>query len=141
MNLISNTQIESNLRRTASKGYISLLDREQLINLSLKYFGVYENGQLIGYQCPYSGKIITDYNDIVLEHIIPISSKGGTILFNCVPAHVSINGKNEKYTNDLFEWWYKSEECFQNLSEEEKRIEYGKRLYNLTSYIIEDYKN
>lgn len=51
--LLSYTQIDGNLRRTAQKGYISLLDHYQLEALALKYFGVKdEDGEIIGYTCP-----------------------------------------------------------------------------------------
>ena len=47
--LITSNQIESNLRRSAQKGYVSLLNHEQLENLVLKYFGVKDNyGNIIG---------------------------------------------------------------------------------------------
>ena len=36
--------------------------------------------------CPYSGKVFTDYRKIVLKHIILVDSKGGTVLFNCIPT-------------------------------------------------------
>ena len=41
--LISSDVIISNLRRTASKGLISLLSSETLNKLALKYFGIFEN--------------------------------------------------------------------------------------------------
>ena len=63
--LINSSQIEFNLRRTARKGYISILNQEQLEFLALKYFGIKgEDGNIIGYQCPYSGEIYTDYRNI-----------------------------------------------------------------------------
>ena len=80
------SQIEPNLRRTASKGLISLLNHYQLEDLAFKYFGIKdEYGNITGYQCPYSGKTYTDYKDIILEHIVPVVSNGGTVLFNCIP--------------------------------------------------------
>ena len=107
--LVSLTQIEGNLRRTASNGLISLLNREQLEQLAYKYFGIKdEYGNIIGYQCPYSGKIYTDYKDIVLEHIIPVNSKGGTVLFNCIPTSKEVNGANQKGAKHLISWWNNS---------------------------------
>ena len=93
--LVSFNQISGNLRRTAESGLISLLNHQQLEDLAFKYFGIKdEYGNIIGYQCPYSGKIYTDYKDIVLEHIVPVASKGGTVLFNCIPTSKEVNGSD-----------------------------------------------
>ena len=52
------SQIERNLCRTAELGLISLLDQSELEKLAYEYFGVKdEEGNIIGYTCPYSGKI------------------------------------------------------------------------------------
>ena len=103
------SQIEPNLRRTADKGLISLLNQRQLEDLAFKYFGIKdEYGNIIGYQCPYSGKIYTDYEDIVLEHIVPVVSKGGTVLFNCIPTSKEVNGAAQKGAKHLITWWIKS---------------------------------
>ena len=63
---------------------------------------------LPGYQCPYSGKVYTNYEDIVLEHIIPVISKGGTVLFNCIPTSKEVNGSDQKGAKHLITWWIKS---------------------------------
>ena len=64
------SQIETNLRRTAKKGLISLLNQQQLENLAIKYFGIKdEYGNIIGYKCPYSGKEYYNYEDIILYPI------------------------------------------------------------------------
>ena len=97
ISLISDNQINGNLRRTASKGLISLLDKERLHNLAWKYFKARDSfGNTIGYICPYSGKIIHNPNDIVFEHIIPLYSNGGTVLFNCISTSREINKASEK---------------------------------------------
>jgi len=107
--LVSYKIIEGNLRRTADNGLISLLNQKQLEDLAFKYFGIKdEYGNIIGYQCPYSGKIYTNYEDIILEHIVPVASKGGTVLFNCIPTSKEVNGSNQKGAKHLITWWIKS---------------------------------
>ena len=123
-------QIEPNLRRTASKGLISLLNQQQLEDLAFKYFGIKdEYGNIVGYQCPYSGKVYTDYKDIVLEHIVPVASNGGTVLFNCIPSSKEANGINEKWDLHLLDWFNQSGSKYYD----------NKRLYNLVSYILSAY--
>ena len=129
--LVSNNVIISNLRRTASKGLISLLSIEVLNGLALKYFGIYKDGSLIGYQCPYSGKIITDNKEIVLEHIIPVNSNGGTVIFNCIPTSKEVNIISEKGSNHLISWWLNSKYWDKEAPE---------RLEKILKYILEGYK-
>ena len=61
-------QIAPNLRRTASKGLISLLNQKQLEELAFKHFSCVntETGQ-IGYQCPYTGIEFYNYDAIILR--------------------------------------------------------------------------
>ena len=108
-NLINPYQVESNLNRTADKGLISELYRKQLNKLALKYFGVDSNGNytdkledIVAYKCPYSGEIITDTSQIHLEHILPVSSNGGTVIFNCIP--ISEYANISKHDRHLIEW-------------------------------------
>ena len=109
INLISDSQIYFNLKRTASKGLISLLDKNKLHNLAWKYFKAKDSfGNTIGYMCPYSGKIIHNPKDIVLEHIIPVDSNGGTVLFNCIPTSSEVNKLSEKGAKHLISWWKNS---------------------------------
>ena len=62
---MSGRQVEYNLRRTMNKGLVSILNPDQLEQLAFKYFGVKNNnGEIIGYQCPYSGKIYYDYSNM-----------------------------------------------------------------------------
>jgi len=108
--LLTIEQIRNNLRRTASEKLISLINKKELEQLALKYYGEYDkNGNLMGYRCPYSGVLITDTKDLVLEHIIPVSSKGGTILFNCIPTSSMVNGYDEKGAQHLLAWWAKKD--------------------------------
>ena len=130
--LISQSQIDSNLRRTAIEKYISLLKQEQLEYLAYKYFGIYEDGILVGYECPYSGKRLTNRSDIVLEHIIPVASKGGTVLFNCIPASYETNSTSEKGAKHLIEWWF-DKKCKYNDEKAPHRLE------KLVNYILEAY--
>ena len=131
--LVSEYSIISNLRRTSSKGLFSCLSQHQLNNLALKYFGIYDNNKLIGYECPYSGKRMTNTEDIVLEHIIPISSGGGTALFNCIPTSVEVNKVSEKGAKHLISWWlnskYWNSSAYVRL---EKIIEYMLEAYEIT---------
>ena len=109
ISLISDKQINGNLKRTARKGLISLLDKKRLHNLAWKYFGAKDEfGNTIGYMCPYSGKIIHNPKDIVLEHIIPVDSNGGTVLFNCIPTSSEVNKLSEKGAKHLISWWKNS---------------------------------
>ena len=124
--LVSYTQIDGNLRRTASVGLISLLNQKQLEELALKYFSKYEDGKLV-YICPYSGQPIKDSKDIVLEHIIPVSSNGGTVLFNCIPTSKKVNGTDEKGARHLLSWW------------KEKKYYSPDKLDKLLSYMFEAY--
>ena len=129
--MLNSTQIISNLRRTADKGLISLLNQRQLEILALKYFGVKdEYGNYIAYTCPYSGKTFSDFNNLILEHIIPVSSNGGTILFNCIPASKEINGSNEKGAKHLIEWWTNSKYWDDDAPN---------RLEKLVNYMLEAY--
>ena len=129
--LVSYSQIEANLRRTASNGLISLLNQKQLEDLAFKYFSVKdEYGNIIGYQCPYSGKVYSNYEDIVLEHIVPVASKGGTVLFNCIPTSKEVNGSDQKGAKHLITWWINSkvwnEDAEKSIDEEENK-EHRKR--------------
>ena len=112
-NLISYSQVDGNLRRTADRGLVSELYRRQMNALALKYFGVDSNGNytenkedIVAYRCPYSGEIISDLSTAHLEHILPVSSNGGTVLFNCIPILDKVNLSNvsnyaEKLQNEL----------------------------------------
>jgi len=129
--LVKSSQIEGNLRRTASSGLISLLNHGQMEKLALDYFGIKnEYGDIIGYQCPYSGKIFTDYGGLVLEHIIPVISKGGTVLFNCIPTSEEVNKTSEKGSKHLISWWTNSRYWDK---------EAPSRLEKLVNYILDGY--
>ena len=129
--MLNSTQIISNLRRTADKGLISLLNQRQLEILALKYFGVKdEYGNYVAYTCPYSGKTFSNFNNLILEHIIPVSSNGGTVLFNCIPASKEINGSNEKGAKHLIEWWTNSKYWDDDAPN---------RLEKLVNYMLEAY--
>ena len=125
--IISDKTIQTNLIRTANEGLLSILDNNLMHSLAYKYFGIYENGELIGYQCPYSGKIYTNPKDIILEHIIPVKSGGGTVLFNCIPASIETNSTTEKGAKHLIEWWVNSKYW---------NINAPKRLEKLVNYIL-----
>ena len=119
--LLSNKQITGNLRRSFDAGNIALINNRELTALALLYFGVKdENGRYVKYICPYTGK---EYNieDIAsqknksyadqdldkvleLEHIMPHSSGGGTVLFNCIPASREANSTAEKGNLHLLDW-------------------------------------
>ena len=109
--LVSINQVVFNLNRTTDKGLISELYRKQLNKLALKYFGVDKNGNytdkledIVAYRCPYSNKIITDLSKVQLEHILPVSCKGGTVIFNCIPVLGDAN--SSKHDKHLIEWLY-----------------------------------
>lgn len=106
--LIKDYVLRTNLKRTEEKGLLSRLSLDDLLALSLKYFGVYENGKLIGYTCPYSGKIITNADELIIEHIIPVSAGGGTVPFNCVIASDEVNNYSQKGQKHLLHWWINS---------------------------------
>ncbi len=130
-NLISKRQILSNKRRTAKLGLISLLTESEINNLALKHFGVYQDNQLIAYECPYSGKLITNNKEIVLEHIIPTSSLGATILFNTIPVSSSVNGLDEKGSLHLLTWFHSSSKYQNCLS--------TSRIIKILDYIFDGY--
>ncbi|MBR2712288.1 MAG: HNH endonuclease, partial [Bacilli bacterium] len=129
--LVTSNQVKLNLRRTIDKGLISSLNRLQEVKLALKYFGVDKNGNytsdtdnIVNYRCPYSGEI--GYNNLVLDHIIPVKSKGGTVLFNCIPVNKTINWN--KHSNNLLTWW-----------NNKSYFDY-ERLDRLVQYILEAYE-
>ena len=134
-NLISYSQVDGNLRRTADRGLVSELYRKQMNALALKYFGVDSNGNytenkedIVAYRCPYSGEIISDLSTAHLEHILPVSSNGGTILFNCIPILDKVN-LSKKDEPNLLAWWQgKGKEYFSH-----------DRLERLIQYMLEAY--
>ena len=130
--IISDKTIQTNLIRTANEGLLSILDNNLMHVLAYKYFGVYEDGELIGYQCPYSGKIYSNSQDIIFEHIVPVKSGGGTVLFNCIPASIETNSVSEKGARHLIEWWVNSKYWDVNAP---------KRLEKLVNYILDGYEN
>ena len=144
--LITNSQIDSNLRRSMEYNNLALLNNRKLTALSLLYFGIKdENNRYIGYICPYTGKyydlnelnyeLSKPYNDrnkdkiLELEHIRPHSSGGGTILFNTIPSSVEANSLAEKSNLHLLDWFSQSGSKYYN----------KERLYNLVNYILSAY--
>ena len=125
IDLISNWQIENNLRRSLDSENLALLEKRKLIALSLLYFGKKdESGKYVTYTCPYTGK---EYNiseierelekkrsekdsnkRLELEHIMPHSGGGGTVLFNCLLSSVEANGTGEKGNRHLIDWFNQS---------------------------------
>lgn len=96
----SENSVYHNKKRTAKLGLLSILDRDEFNNLVDKYYRD-ENGNL---HCAYTWEILNQDN-LELEHIIPVSLGGGTVIFNCVPSSSKVNGRSEKYNNYLFDWW------------------------------------
>lgn len=126
---INKDQVYGNLRRTATKGLISILNINIINELARKHFAKIENGQEV-LSCPYSGVSIYDEKDAVLEHIISVSSGGGTVLFNCVPTHVFVNNHNEKGTKHLLDWWINS--GYFSYDRLEKLLDYIFEAYDIT---------
>ena len=152
--LVNYSQIKTNLIRTAKLGLISLIDQRQLEDLAYEFFGVKdEEGNFvrdekgsIKYTCPYSGKIIENYDDIVIEHIMPVASKGGTVLINCIHASKEANAK--KSSNNLISWWKNSEYWDKNAPERlEKLGMYMLKAYDIVfeeyevEYVLESYED
>ena len=146
INLVTNSQINLNLRRSMNDNNLALLNQRKLTALSLYYFGKKdENNKYIEYICPYTGKIynLEELNYelmkpskernraklLELEHILPHSSKGGTILFNCIPSSREANSFSEKSNLHLLDWFNQSGNKFYNKD----------RLYNLVNYILSAY--
>lgn len=96
----SENSVYHNKKRTAKLGLLSILDRDEFNNLVDKYYRD-ESGNL---HCAYTWEILNQDN-LELEHIIPVSLGGGTVIFNCVPSSSKVNGRSEKYNNYLFDWW------------------------------------
>ena len=111
---------------------VSLLKQQDINKLALDYFGIKKDGKIVGYQCPYSGEIITNVKDIILEHIIPLASNGGTILFNCIPTSSNVNKMDEKGSKHLLTWWKNSDKYKESFSKE--------RLSKILDYIFEAYE-
>ena len=134
-NLISYNQVDGNLRRTADRGLVSELYRRQMNALALKYFGVDSNEnytdnkeEIVAYRCPYSGEIISDLTTAHLEHILPVSSNGGTVLFNCIPILDKVNLSKLNEPN-LLVWW--QEQNYFNYDRLEKLVQYMLEAYTL----------
>ena len=126
IDLISNWQIKRNLRRSLDSENIALLEKRKLIALSLLYFGKKDDtGKYVTYICPYTGKEYNiseierelekkqsekdDNKRLELEHIMPHSGGGGTVLFNCLLSSVEANGKGEKGNRHLIDWFSQSD--------------------------------
>lgn len=99
--MFTDYQISGNLRRTARKGLLSTLNKKNLYYLTDKYF---RDSQGI-LHCAYSGSPILTQDQLEMEHIIPVSRDGGTVLFNVVPCLSTYNGNGQKATNNLLDWW------------------------------------
>ena len=151
--LITESQIKGNLRRSMDSGNLALINRKMLTALSLLYFGVKdENGKYVKYICPYTGKeydihgigkeLSKPYSDrkldkvLEVEHIMPHSSGGGTVLFNCIPASREANSFSEKGNLHLLDWLTNSK------SSGYKYYEKGgqERLIKLVNYILSAYE-
>ncbi len=127
--LLSDDQYYGNKKRTIKKGLITFLDANQLESLALNYYGIQDDeGNIIGYECPYSGEIIDGVKKLVLEHIIPVNSGGGTTLFNCIPTSELVNKRSEKGTKNLLDWWVSSKYFSVD------------RLIKLVNYILDGYE-
>ena len=151
-NLISYNQVDGNLRRTADRGLVSELYRRQMNALALKYFGVDKNGnytenkeEIVSYRCPYSGELIKDLSTAHLEHILPVSSNGGTVLFNCIPILDKVNLSKGDEPNLLTWWQGKGKEYF-SYDRLERLIQFMLEAYTLafkepTEEELYDYDN
>jgi len=135
-NLISYSQVDGNLRRTADRGLVSELYRKQMNALALKYFGVDSHGnytenieEIVSYRCPYSGELIKDLSNAHLEHILPVSSNGGTVLFNCIPILDKVNLSKSDEPN-LLTWWQKQD--YFSYDRLERLVQYMLEAYNLS---------
>lgn len=146
INLLTDSQIESNLRRSMDNNNLALINKKRLMALSLLYFGIKdENNKYVGYICPYTGKeynlsdmyyeLRKPYSErnkekvLELEHIRPHSSGGGTVLFNCIPSSKEANNFSEKSDLHLLDWFNQSGSKYYD----------KERLYNLVSYILSAY--
>jgi len=136
-NLISYSQVERNLRRTADRGLVSELYRKQMNALALKYFGVDKDGnytenkdEIVSYRCPYSGELIKDLSTAHLEHILPVSSNGGTVLFNCIPILNKAN-LSKKDEPNLLTWWQGKGNKYFSYDRLERLVRYMLEAYTL----------
>ena len=151
--LLSDSQINGNLRRSMDAGNLALISQRKLTALSLLYFGIKdENGKYAKYVCPYTGKeynledvrkeLNKPYNTrnidktLELEHIMPHSAGGGTVLFNCIPASKEANSVAEKGNLHLLDWLSNPE------SSGYKYYENGgaERLNKLVNYMLSAYE-
>ena len=149
INLLSYSQFEGNLRRSMASGNLAIINKRQLTALSLLYFGEKDKttGQYTHYICPYTGtryelknlqsELRKKYNDrdktkiLELEHIMPHSSNGGTILPNIIPiSKIANNQKSDMHILDYFK--STGQKDYQNNG--------PKRLYNLVNYILSAYE-
>ena len=75
INLITNSQIDGNLRKSMDAGNLALINQRKLTALSLLYFGIKdENGKYVRYTCPYTGK---EYNLDEVNHAIKVLKENG----------------------------------------------------------------
>ena len=66
-NLISYSQVDGNLRRTADRGLVSELYRKQMNALALKYFGVDSNGKILVNDPNKNNAVNKNYNNRAFE--------------------------------------------------------------------------
>ena len=97
----SEKDIESNRRRTADNGLISYLSLKEFNDLINKYFRDSE-GDL---HCAYSDEVITSRGKngtLRLEHMIPVSMGGGTILIFLLTFIMGVEQRVAQATNLIF---------------------------------------
>ena len=107
-------------KRTSKLGLITKIEINDFIEDSI---GWWKNKSKDGIlRDPYSGLIINEddmKSKLAIEHIIPVTSGGGTILFNLLPARTDIN--LNKQAKDPIVWWmnssYWDEERFKDFVE------------------------
>ena len=141
IDLVSNRQIISNLRRSMDQGNLAIINKRQLMALSLLYFGNKDDkGRYVEYVCPYTGEVynLSDIKNSLgkadrildFEHILPHSKEGGTVLFNAIPVSSSAN--SSKQDLHLLDWFNSTGSKYY----QEGGVE---RLNNLVNYMLSAY--
>ena len=68
-------------------------------NTSIKLKLLWKKGK----RCAICGKKIKEYEDLTVDHIIPLSKGGVNSLRNCQLAHAACNREKDDYMPDAYE--------------------------------------
>lgn len=56
-----------------------------------------------GKRCAICGKRIKDFNDLTVDHIVPLAKGGKNVIENCQLAHLSCNSEKHDMMPDMYD--------------------------------------